>query len=76
LAYVRKQDRGKREEDLFLFLKYRNFKIVDETDANALAMFTKTLAIIDCISTLITIRPEYYDRFNGIILRVIYLLPG
>ncbi|CAF3732668.1 unnamed protein product [Adineta steineri] len=39
-------------------------------------MFTKTLAIIDCISTLITIRPEYYDRFDGIILRIIYLLPS
>ena len=39
-------------------------------------MFTKALAIIDCISTLISHRPEYYDRFNGIILRIIYLLPG
>ncbi|CAF3615712.1 unnamed protein product [Rotaria socialis] len=39
-------------------------------------MFTKTLAIIDCISTLIKIRPEYYDRFNGILLRTIYILPG
>jgi hypothetical protein len=55
--------------------KYPNLKIVDDTDANVLGMFTKTLAIIDCISTLITIRPEYYDRFNGIILRIIYLLP-
>jgi hypothetical protein len=50
--------------------------LVDETDADVLAMFTKTLAIIDCISTLISLRPEYYDRFNGIILRIIYLLPG
>jgi hypothetical protein len=49
---------------------------VDGSDPNVLAMFTKTLAIIDCISTLITIRPEYYDRFNGIILRMIYILPG
>ncbi|CAF4274930.1 unnamed protein product, partial [Adineta steineri] len=49
---------------------------VDESDTNVLAMFTKTLAIIDCISTLITIRPEYYDRFDGIILRIIYLLPS
>ncbi|CAF1551321.1 unnamed protein product, partial [Adineta ricciae] len=39
-------------------------------------MFTKTLAIIDCISTLILIRPEYYDRFNDILLRIVYLLPG
>ncbi|CAF0771141.1 unnamed protein product [Rotaria sordida] len=49
---------------------------VDDTDANVLALFTKTLAIIDCISTLITIRPEHYERFNGILLRIIYLLPG
>ncbi|CAF1971934.1 unnamed protein product [Rotaria magnacalcarata] len=54
----------------------RNQDRVDETDPNVLTMFTKTLAIIDCISTLIKIRPEYYDRFNGILLRTIYILPG
>lgn len=58
------------EIDFFLSI------VVDETDPNAMTMFTKTLAIIDCISTLITIRPDNYDRFNGIILRIIHLLPG
>lgn len=49
---------------------------IDDTDPMLLAMFTKTLAIIDCISTLISIRPEYFDRFQNVILRIIYLLPG
>ena len=77
LAYVRKQDRGEHfNEDFHSFDYEKYFSIVDDTNPNVLTMFTKTLAIIDCISTLILIRPEYYDRFNDILLRIVYLLPG
>jgi len=49
---------------------------IDESDPQLLTMFRKTLAIIDCISTLISLRPEYFDQFENLVARIIYLLPG
>ena len=74
LSYVQKQDRGR--------LPFESSRcscttcVVDESNPAVLAMFTKTLAIIDCISTLITIRPDYAGRFDGLLLRMMHLLPG
>ena len=74
LSYVQKQDRSKWESSRIE--AHCSSRLVDESDPMALAMFTKTLAIIDCLSTLICIQPDCFDRFESLALRIIYLLPG